>query len=242
MKVIIIDDEKKARQLLQVILSENYPEVTICDLCEDLASGVRAIKKHQPNLVFLDIEMPGHSGLELLDFFNEDELNFSIVFVTAYNEYAIQAFKLSAIDYILKPINPQLISEAIEKYKKQEYKQLKLIETLKQNLSVEEDKKIAIPSRDSITYINPKNILFIKADGAYSMFYLNTGQKHMLSRNLKYVEEMLSHFPYIKRCHKSFIVNTKEIKSYNRSKSILVLTENIDVPVSEDRISEVLEQ
>lgn len=74
------------------------------------------------------------------------------------------------------------------------------------------------------------------------MFYLNTGQKHMLSRNLKYVEEMLSHFPYIKRCHKSFIVNTKEIKSYNRSKSILVLTENIDVPVSEDRISEVLEQ
>ncbi|HRG01798.1 MAG TPA: LytTR family DNA-binding domain-containing protein [Bacteroidia bacterium] len=242
MKVIIIDDEKKARQLLQVILSENHPEVTVCDLCEDLASGVRAIKKHQPNLVFLDIEMPGYSGLELLDFFNEDELNFSIVFVTAYNEYAIQAFKLSAIDYILKPINPQFISEAIEKYKKQEYKQLKLIEALKQNLSVEEDKKIAIPSRDSITYINPKNILFIKADGAYSMFYLSNGQKHMLSRNLKYVEEMLSHFPYIKRCHKSYIVNTKEIKSYNRSKSLLVLAENIDVPVTEDRVSEVLEQ
>jgi len=241
MKVIIIDDEKKARQLLQVIITENHPEVTICELCEDLASGVRAIKKHKPNLVFLDIEMPGHSGLELLDFFNEDEINFSIVFVTAYNEYAIQAFKLSAIDYILKPINPQLISEAIEKYKKQEYKQLKLIEGLKQNLSAEEDKKIAIPSRDSIAYINPKSILFIKADGAYSVFYLNNGQKHMLSRNLKYVEDMLSHFPYIKRCHKSYIVNTKEVKGYNRSKSTLVLMDNIDVPVSEDRVSAVIE-
>lgn len=241
MKIIIIDDEKKARQLLQVIISENHPEITICELCENLASGVRAIKKHNPDLVFLDIEMPGHSGLELLDFFNENEINFSIVFVTAYNEYAIQAFKLSAIDYILKPINPKFISESIEKYKKQENKHLRLIEALKQNLSAEEDKKIAIPNRDKVIYINPKNILFIKADGAYSVFYLNTGQKHMLSRNLKYVEEMLNHFQYIKRCHKSYIVNTKEIKSHNKAKSILVLAEEIDVPISEDRISEVLE-
>lgn len=241
MKVIIIDDEKKARQLLQIIISENHPKTEICELCEDLASGVRAIKKHKPNLVFLDIEMPGHSGLELLDFFNEDEIDFSIVFVTAYNEFAIQAFKLSAIDYILKPINPQLISEAIEKYKKQEHKQLKLIEALKQNLSVEQNKKIAIPSRDSIAYVNPQDILFIKADGAYSVFYLNNGQRHMLSRNLKFVEEMLGHFPYIKRCHKSYIVNTKEVKSYNRTKSTLVLIDNINVPVSEDRVSEVIE-
>lgn len=240
MKVIIIDDEKKARQLLQVILSENHTEVTICDLCEDLASGVRAIKKHQPNLVFLDIEMPGHSGLELLDFFNEDEINFSIVFVTAYNEYAIQAFKLSAIDYILKPINPQLISEAIEKYKKLETKQQKLIEALKKNLNSEEEKKIVIPSRDNIVYINPKNILYVKADGAYSVFYLNTQQKHMLSRNLKYVEEMLISFPNFKRCHKSYIVNTKEIEGYNRAKSVLLLADAIEVPISDEKISEIL--
>jgi two-component system LytT family response regulator len=240
MKVIIIDDEKKARQLLQVIISENHPEVTICELCEDLASGVRAIKKHEPNLVFLDIEMPGHSGLELLDFFNEDEINFSIVFVTAYNEYAIQAFKLSAIDYILKPINPQLIADAVETYKKQEYKQLKLMEALKQNLSAEEEKKIVIPSRDSVTYINPKHVLFIKADGAYSVFCLNNGNKHMLSRNLKYVEDMLSNLPNFKRCHKSYIVNTKEIQSYNRTKSTLVLSNNIEISISDERVSEII--
>lgn len=240
MKVIIIDDEKKARQLLEVIIHENYPDIEICELCEDLASGVRAIKKHQPNLVFLDIEMPGHSGLELMDFFNEDEVDFSLVFVTAYNEYAIQAFRLSAIDYILKPINTTALQEAIEKYKKQEYKQLKLIEALKQNLNAELERKIAIPSRENVNYISPSEIIYVKADGAYSVFYLTKGHKHMLSRNLKYVEEMLSSFSNFKRCHKSYIVNIKEIQSYNRSKSTLLLTDNSEISISEERISEVL--
>jgi two-component system LytT family response regulator len=240
MKIIIIDDEKKARQLLQVIISENRPDVEICELCDDLASGVRAIKKYKPALVFLDIEMPGHSGLELLDFFNEEEIDFSIVFVTAYNQYAIQAFRLSAIDYILKPISPQLITEAIDKHKKQAHKQLKLIEALKQNLTLEQEKKIVIPNRDNVIYLNPKDVLFIKADGAYSVFFLNTGQKYMLSRNLKYVEEMLESFTYFKRCHKSYIVNTLHISSYNRSKSLLILAAHSEVPVSEDKVSEIL--
>lgn len=240
MRVIIIDDEKKARQLLEIIINENYPEIEICELCEDLASGVRAIKKHQPNLVLLDIEMPGHSGLELLDFFNEEEINFSIVFVTAYNEFAIQAFKLSAIDYILKPINTTALQEAIEKYKKQEYKQVKLIEILKQNLSAESERKIAIPSRENVNYISPGDVLYVRADGAYSIFYMSNGQKHMISRNLKYVEEMLSSFPYFKRCHKSYIVNTKEIQSYNRSKSTLILTDASEISISDERISEIL--
>jgi two-component system LytT family response regulator len=190
--------------------------------------------------VFLDIEMPGHSGLELLDFFNEDEVNFSIVFVTAYNEYAIQAFKLSAIDYILKPVNPQLIAESIDKYKKIEFRQTKLLETLRQNLSAEEDKKIAIPSRDNVNYINPKNILYVKADGAYSVFHILGGEKYMLSRNLKYVEEMISSFSYIKRCHKSYIVNTKEIKNHNRTKSELVLSDNSVISISDEKVSEIL--
>jgi len=240
MKVIIIDDEKKARQLLQVIISENHPDVIICELCEDLASGVRAIKKHQPNLIFLDIEMPGHSGLELLDFFNDDEINFSVVFVTAYNEYAIQAFKLSAIDYILKPVNPKLIADALEKYKKIEFKQSKLLEILKQNLNAEDEKKIAIPSRDNVNYINPRKIMYIKADGAYSVFHLSGGEKYMLSRNLKYVEDMLNSFSYIKRCHKSYIVNTKEIRSHNRSKSELVLSDNSIISLSDEKASEIL--
>jgi two-component system, LytTR family, response regulator len=239
MKVLIIDDEKKARQLLQVILKENHPQLTICGMCEDLPSGVRAIKMHQPDLVFLDIEMSGHSGLDLLEFFNEDEVNFSIVFVTAYNEYALQAFKLSAIDYILKPINPEHVANAVAKFSKQQNKQVKLIETLRQNLIPEEDKKIAIPNRESIIYITPKDILYVKADGAYSVFYLISGQKHMLSRNLKYVEEMLKSFTFIKRCHKSYIVNLKHVASYNRGENKLILTTNDFVQVSDGTVLEL---
>jgi len=107
MKAIIIDDEKRARVSLQLLMEEYCPEVTLVAECENLPEGVKAIHKHKPDLVLLDIEMPGHSGLELLDFFNENEITFAIIFTTAYNEFAIQAFKLSALDYLLKPIIPE---------------------------------------------------------------------------------------------------------------------------------------
>ena len=115
MKAIIIDDEKRARISLAYILQEYCPNVTIVAECENLPEGVKAIRKNQPNIVLLDIEMPGHSGLELLDFFDENDVNFSIIFTTAYNEYALQAFKFSAVDYLLKPINPEQLSEAISR-------------------------------------------------------------------------------------------------------------------------------
>ena len=101
MKAIIIDDEKRARMNLSILLEEYCPQITVLADCENLPNGVKAIRRHQPDVVFLDIEMPGHSGLELLDFFDENEVNFSIIFTTAYNEYTIQAFRFSAIDYLL---------------------------------------------------------------------------------------------------------------------------------------------
>lgn len=239
-KAILVDDELNVRNLLRMLVNQHCADIAIVAECNDLPEAIKCIHKHSPDLVFLDIEMPGHSGLELLDFFNEDEINFSIVFVTAYNEYAIQAFKLSAIDYILKPVSPKLIAEAIDKYKKIEFKQHKLIEALKQNLSTEDDKKIAIPSRDNINYINPRNIIYVKADGAYSVFHILGGEKYMLSRNLKYVEEMTSSFSYIKRCHKSYIVNTKQIKNYNRTSAELILSDNSVISISDEKVSEIL--
>jgi two-component system LytT family response regulator len=115
MKAIIVDDENKARQLLRAMLSDLCPNVEVVADCDDLPNGVKAIKRHSPDLVFLDIEMPGHSGLELLDFFNDDEVNFNIIFTTAYDHYAIQAFKLSAVDYLLKPLSPKDLVEAVER-------------------------------------------------------------------------------------------------------------------------------
>ncbi len=236
MKAIIIEDEKKARQLLRLLLNEHCPQVEVVDDCEDLPSGVKSIKKNNPDIVFLDIELPGLSGLQLLDFFNEEEINFSIIFVTAYNNYAIQAFKLSAIDYILKPINTQLLVEAVQKIEKIASRQLA---ALKANLSAQEDKKIVIPNRDSINYINPKDILYVKGEGAYSTFYMQNNERFMLSRNLKYVEEMIVDFLYLKRCHKSYIVNTNNIKSLSKQEGLVTLSNNEKIPVSTDRAFEV---
>jgi two-component system, LytTR family, response regulator len=238
-KAIIIEDEKKARQLLRMLLNEHCPQVNVVDDCEDLPSGVKSIKKNNPDIVFLDIELPGLSGLQLLDFFNEEEINFSIIFVTAYNNYAIQAFKLSAIDYILKPINTQLLIEAVQKFEKISSRKLQQLAVLKANLSAQEDKKIVIPNRDSINYISPKDILYVKGEGAYATFYMQNNERFMLSRNLKYVEEMISGFSFLKRCHKSYIVNTNNITSLSKQDGLVTLSNNEKIPVSAERAFEV---
>ena len=115
---IIIDDESMARKLLHAMLQSYCPELEVVAECADLPSGVKAIKKFGPKLVFLDIEMPGYSGLELLDFFDEDELTFDVIFITAYNEYAIRAFKVNSVDYLLKPIDKNDLINALEKFRK----------------------------------------------------------------------------------------------------------------------------
>ena len=115
LKALIIDDEKMARTLLEGLVLEYCPQVEIIGSYPDLVTGAIAIRKQKPDLIFLDIEMPRHSGLELLDFFSEDELDFAIIFTTAYSQYAIQAFKLSAFDYLLKPIEPLELESAIQR-------------------------------------------------------------------------------------------------------------------------------
>jgi two-component system, LytTR family, response regulator len=240
MKAIIIDDENKARQLLKLLLAENCPQINVVEECADVAAGVRAIKKHQPELIFLDIEMPGINGLQILDFFNEDEINFSIIFVTAYNDYALQAFKLSAVDYILKPINTDLLVEAVTRFENTNNRKLRQLEALKQNLSNSEDKKIVIPNIDNLHYVSPADIMYVKGEGAYATFYLQNGEKYMLSRNLKYVEEMLANYPYLRRCQKSYIVNIKEIKSFSKQDYLVTLNSGIQIPISVDRVSEIM--
>ena len=149
MKAIIIDDEKRARVSLALLIQEYCPNVEIVAECENLSQGVKAIRKHNPDLVLLDIEMPGHSGLELLDFFDENDVNFSIIFTTAYNEYALQAFKFSAIDYLLKPINPEQLADAITRLEKQKHK-LENFKILKENIQQESLSKIAVPSGNTL--------------------------------------------------------------------------------------------
>jgi two-component system LytT family response regulator len=239
-KAIIIDDEKMARTLLEGMLNEYCKDITIVESCKDLPTGVKAIRKLNPDLVFLDIEMPGHSGLELLEFFNDDEVNFSVIFTTAYNQYAIQAFKFSAIDYLLKPIEITDLETALERFRKQNTKQNFGI--LKDNLSnTTQQRKLAIYTTGSIKFVDVNEILFFKADGAYTRIVLNDESEVLASKSLKTYEDILTDTPFFFRCHKSFIVNLHYITEYVRNDGGYALVNKThQVSVSTDKLDTLL--
>lgn len=245
LKAIIIDDEIRAVKMLEAILGDTCAEdVNVCATCQDLPEGVKAIKKHKPDIVFLDIEMPGYSGLQILDFFNEDEIDFEIVFTTAYNEFALQAFKLSAIDYLLKPIQPELIREAvnrvISKYNKTE--NILKFSALKQNLDVENTKKIAVAIGQSIKFIDIDTIVFIKAEGAYSELVLKDESKILVSKNLKHFEDVLTISKNFIRVHKSYMINTQYVSEYVKSDGgYLILKEKYEVSITHDKVEKLLQ-
>ncbi len=234
---IIIDDEKMAGTLLAGMVKEYCTDIEIVDTYKDLPTGVLAIKKLKPNLVFLDIEMPLHSGLELLDFFEDSEVNFAIIFTTAYNKYAIQAFKLSAVDYLLKPIDPEELELAIERFKKTQHK--KDYQLLKDNLDRKVAQKIAINTLNSVKFVELNQILFFKAEGAYTDVTLLSGKIYTVSRGLKSFEEVLKDDPMFLRCHKSYLVNLKYVSEHIKSNggSLMVL-DKYELALSSEKVTE----
>lgn len=240
-KAIIIDDEEMARTLLQGMITEYCDNVKIVDLCKDLPTGVKAIRKHTPDIVFLDIEMPGHSGLELLDFFDENEISFSIIFVTAYNRYAIQAFKLSAVDYLLKPIEAEDLKNAISLFEKSKSRDKRNYMALKENFSNTSSKKIALNTFNTTSFIEMSDILFFQADGSYTKVYLKNDKVLTISKGLKNFETLLSYNPEFFRCHKSYLVNLNHITDYVRSNGgYLIIDKTHEIAVSYDKVDFLL--
>ena len=241
MKAIIIDDEKRARVSLALLLEEYCPNITVVAECENLPEGVKAIRKLQPDLVLLDIEMPGHSGLELLDFFDENEVNFSIIFTTAYNEYALQAFKFSAIDYLLKPINPDELAQAVARLEKQKQKS-ENYKVLKANINQDSLTKIAVPSGSSLIFLDTTKISHIKGEGAYSEVFNSDMTKNLVSRNLKNFEDILCADKRFVRVQKSFIVNFDYVVAFNKSDGgSLELMSGVQIPVSVEKVQSILD-
>lgn len=184
--------------------------------------------------------MPGHSGLELLDFFDEKDINFSIIFTTAYNEYAIQAFKLSALDYLLKPIVPEELVNAISRLERQKTIQFK---ALSENIQNENFEKIAVPSGNSLILLKISDIIYIKGEGSYSEVHMNDKTKHMVSRNLKNFEEILLKDNRFLRTHKSYLVNFDAVLSYNKSDGgWLDMKNGSSIPVSSEKSNLILER
>lgn len=242
MKAIIIDDEPKARQVLEILITENCPELEIVATAEDLLTGIERIKELQPEIVFLDIEMPEHSGLEILDLM-DGEVNFKIIFTTAYNNYAIDAFKLSAIDYLLKPLRPEKLKDAVNKaVKNVKSGQInERLAELRQSLKDESFTKIGLPYAEGIRFVEFKNIISIKASGMYTEFSLKTEKMILVSKPLKHFTDTLEKLPNFYKPHRSYLINLHHIKEYIRSEGGYIVMENdIQVQLSKDKREEFL--
>lgn len=238
LKAIIIDDEERARKTLSTLIREYVPEITVADMASNVPDGVLSINKHKPDVVFLDIEMPDYNGFELLNFFRE--IDFDIVFVTAYSEYALRAFEVSATDYILKPVEVDSIRATLEKIKNRNHRHgiKQKLELLKETVSSDEIKKIALPMGDGLLFVETAKIILIEADGAYSSVHINDGSTLVVSKNLKFFEDILENKKNFYRPHRSHLINLNYIKKYHRGENNIIMDNQTSVSISRDKKNE----
>lgn len=236
LKAIIIDDEAKSRDVLETLISKFVEGVSVVATADSVTTGVNAIKKHDPDLVFLDIEMPRRDGFELLSEF--DPMTFEVVFTTAHEQYAHKAFRTSAVDYLLKPVDITLLKEAVERVKEKRSKDKvnRNIQVFLNNLKAkQENQQIALATSDGLIFVKVENIIYLRGDGAYTYFFLKTGERITVSKNLKEYEDLLKDYDFY-RVHKSFLIHLREMKKYVRGDGGYVIMSNGDsVDVSKRR-------
>lgn len=244
MKILIVDDELRAREAIRKILEHQYPHFKEIHEAVDVPDAVKAINKLKPNLVFLDIEMPGYSGLEIFEFFDPENIHFHVVFVTAYAEFAIQAFRLSAVDYLLKPIRVDQLSQAVDKVAKiigeQTDSDKPALKALKENLKPGSTPKLLLNVTDGILMVPISDIIYLKAEGSYTAIFLSDGSKHVISKVLAeydYLTEFHSFF----RNHRSYIVNLEKLRKINKNDNLLLLEGDFEIPVTQERKAQLLE-
>ncbi|CAM1339321.1 LytR/AlgR family response regulator transcription factor [Tenacibaculum aestuarii] len=237
-KAILIDDEQSARNVLSNLLERASTNISILDSCNNLESGVQKIKELQPNVVFLDVQMPNYAGYEIARFF--DVIPFEIIFVTAYDHYAIKAFELNAIDYLVKPIDRNKLDIALKKLEHKLHQEASLVDyqALLETIKDKNYKKIVIPELGNRHIVNLADIVAIEADGAYSKIHLSTKTTITTSKNLKYFENILVDERLFFRSHRTWIVNLTYTNFLNKTTLNLTLDNGaITAKISRSRIS-----
>lgn len=231
---VIVDDEPNNIENLQQIISANCPDVVVAATASNAEEAIAAVKTHQPDLVFLDIQMPGQSGFDVLRAF--DQIDFEVIFITAYDKYGIQAIKFSALDYLLKPINIAEFKLAIEKAKQK-------ISSRKHNYNIEnllayintgqrDIPKIALPTLTEIMYVKITEIIRCEASNNYTNFYLQNNDRVLVCKTLKEFADILKPHQFI-RTHQSHLVNLHFIKSYLKEDGgTLLLNDQTKIPIS----------
>ncbi|MCU0473141.1 MAG: LytTR family DNA-binding domain-containing protein [Bacteroidales bacterium] len=237
LKTVIIDDEANAVDFISSIIGEYCPDLEVAGKANDVADGVQKIQDIKPGLIFLDVEMPNGTGFDLLTQFPEKD--FDVIFITAFNHYAIKAIKFSAVDYILKPININEFIEAVNKVvQKRANPPINAGENfriLMENLKTATPSRLAIPTSDGMEYLNPKDIIRIEADRSYSWFYLTGNRKILVSKHLKEFQDLLGDRNFF-RSHNSFLINLKFVHKYIRKEGgYILMQDGAQIPVSRNR-------
>ena len=223
---IIIDDEQHCIKSLQSDLQKNCPMVEVADTCFSAKDGIMSIKKNNPDLVFLDVEMPWMNGFEMLEVLGE--MNFSIIFTTAHDEFAARAFRISAIDYLLKPIDANDLKAAVQKVEKKmdEGSSLQHISNLLRNMhQPSSNHKIALPQREGYEFVDVSSIIYCHAEGAYTKVFIEDKKNMLISRTLGDVEELLPP-ELFQRIHHSTLVNVSYISQLLRTDGGYVVLKN----------------
>jgi two-component system LytT family response regulator len=237
--VIIVDDEPNGSESLSLLIKEYCPSLHIVAIASNVPEAVSAIRLHKPQVVFLDIEMPDGSGFEVID--KTTEQNYHVVFTTAYEQYALKAFKLNALDYLLKPVSIEELLEAVKKLERiKDTPPVNWSELLREVNFRSRKQKISIPTQEGLLFIDTENILRLEADSNYTHLFLTTGKKHTASKTLKEFESLLEESLFV-RVHSAHLVNLSRIEKYIKGDGgYVVLNDGSSVPVSRSQKAELL--
>lgn len=236
MKILIVDDELSAREQSKRLLAEFFPEINVCAEADSVSTAHEAILLHQPDVVLLDVDMPDGTAFDLLK--RIPNINFNIIFITAYEKYALQAIKFSALDYLLKPYSSGEFVEAIRKAQRKEedvesnIKFSALLQNFQNQQQNQANSKIVLRTADSIHLVQIEEIVRLQADGAYTTFYVLDRKPIVVSKNLKEYDSLLEGNGFI-RTHQSHMVNSKYITCYHKADGgSLGLIDKTQVPVA----------
>ncbi len=239
-RIIIVDDEKHSRETLRLELEHHCPQLRIVALCTSGAESIIAVREHDPDLVFLDVQMPRMDGFQVLE--KLGDLRAQVIFVTAFDAFAIRAFRFSAADYLLKPVQPAELRTAVDKAlarlgsePRGQHVKLLLHNTGPGGVR---DPRIALPTRDGVDFIGTGHIVRCEADSNYTHIILSGGRKMLLSRTLKELDELLVPLGFF-RTHQSHLINPAHLSKYVRTDGgYLVMDDGSTVPLAKSRREE----
>jgi len=243
LKAIIIDDEPDCVKLLALQLKMYCPQVQVVAECTESETGYTKIKELLPDMVFMDIEMPVMNGFQLLE--KIGAIKFSLVFVTAYDQFAVKAFRFSALDYLLKPIDGKDLKAAVEKAEQRLYPQAQQLSLLKEQMHggiKNLPDKIALPYQNGVIFAEIKNVIYCESDNNYTRFYTEDGKKYVVAKTLGDIQEILEERNFL-RIHRQYLINLSHIKKYVRGEgNYVIMSNDQSVPVARNQKERLIEK